>query len=171
MWQVNDEICAKLAEEIRLIDAAKADMKVDMDSTCSNIKAMHRAVSASNRAGAISYKQKIPKETEVLKVSRFSKDMTAHQISISSLKNESTELEATERRRWLCDRPKIKELKEWFLAYGKPIRDSKTNKYREFSRLSKPQTHIPGASSLDGSIHFQFSKSNSAKLVKGTLAN
>jgi hypothetical protein len=143
------------------------NLNEDIQNTVGNIKSLTKAVRASNRPGAIAYRQSLPDHAIVNDIVSTMRAIDDNSGRLIEIKRESGRLEEEERDRWKGSR-KVTDLKAWFQTYGRPTRTI-TSGERIFSVLSLPVTHVAGASSKDGKVQFPFRPSSAFALRRGRL--
>ena len=145
-----------------MLDGFRSKLDVDIKQTEANILWMNRAVTASNKPGAIDYRQKVPEVAEVEKIYNMSsavKSTLGMTVKGKSVPMGAESLKASS---------KVATFSDWFNAYGHPIRKSSKSE-RYLSRILEPAKPVPGSVSADRTVNFPCSKSSACKLIPGRL--
>ncbi|CAD7952952.1 unnamed protein product [Amoebophrya sp. A25] len=149
------------------------ELKPANKTQTTNIRKMRVAVFLSQQPGQIEYGQTPPDLTQASNYQRKTQQIEQLQKQIEGCSSEIKRLENEERRLNAARASELKlgSIQEWTRAYGEAKRKmSKTEKW--LSYVKPPTKLIAGATSKDGTVHFDgFQSQGSASMRRGMLTS
>ena len=169
--QLEKRMQTLLVEEQSEIGKFRASFESEISKTQANVKAMRIAVSQSKRPGAVVYRQTPPESREISELQLLLRSLESAETLRSRVIDEAAIALTKERARWRQHAHETPAtLGDWLAVYGRPKR--KIGEFeRSLSRISRPLTIVPGATSKDGLVNFKTERSNAMTLRQGSLIN